>query len=168
MMENRGRVASFDLHESKISLISSGASRMSLDIISSGITDATEGRSELFGMADRVICDVPCSGLGVLAKKPDLRYKDLKSFEELSALQYSILTVSAKYLKVGGELLYSTCTINPAENEDNVRRFVEENPSFSFVDFEVGNLKSKNGMLTLYPHIHKTDGFFISKIKRNI
>ncbi|MBO5315359.1 MAG: 16S rRNA (cytosine(967)-C(5))-methyltransferase RsmB [Clostridia bacterium] len=166
LMENKGEIYSFDLHESKLSLIESGAKRLGLDIINVNVGDATSAVENLLGTADKVICDVPCSGLGVLGKKPDLRYKDEAKVKELPPLQLKILTESAKYLKIGGELLYSTCTLNPDENENVVKAFIEENPSFELVDFKAGGLSSEGGMLTLLPHVHKTDGFFMAKLKR--
>ncbi len=166
LMENNGKIYAFDLHGSKLSLITSGAERLGLSIIKAAERDATAPDEELLGRADKVICDVPCSGLGVLGKKPDLRYKDEESIRALPALQLKILTESAKYLRSGGELLYSTCTLNSEENEDIVNKFLEENSDFLAVDFALGGLKSEGGMLTLLPHIHKTDGFFMAKLKR--
>ncbi len=166
LMENKGEIYSFDLHESKLSLIPSGAKRLGLSIITEQVRDARAPDESLFGKADKVICDVPCSGLGVLGKKPDLRYKDEESLKDLPALQLEILTESAKYLKPGGEIIYSTCTLNTAENEDVVNLFLKEYPDFKAVDFKVGELCSEGGMLTLLPHIHKTDGFFIAKLRR--
>ena len=162
----KGEVHSFDLHESKLSLIRSGAERLSLDMIKVDCRDALDPDSTLFGKADRVICDAPCSGLGVLGKKPDLRYKDLDSIESLADLQYSILSASSKYLKEGGIMVYSTCTLNPSENEDIVNRFISEHPDFEITPFTVGNITAEGGMLTLLPHIHHTDGFFMAKIRR--
>ena len=159
------RIISSDIHQSKLSLIESGAKRLGINSVTVTAHDATVVDESLVGVADRVICDVPCSGLGVIGKKPDLRYKDL-SLDELCDIQYSILKASSVYLKDGGRLLYSTCTLNPKENEENVLRFVEENKDFRLIDFTVGNLSSSGGMLTLLPHIHKTDGFFISLIER--
>ena len=164
----KGEVHSFDLHESKLSLIRSGAERLSLDMIKVDCRDALDPDSTLFGNADRVICDAPCSGLGVLGKKPDLRYKDLDSIESLADLQYSILSASSKYLKEGGIMVYSTCTLNPSENEDIVNRFISEHPDFEITPFTVGNITAEGGMLTLLPHIHHTDGFFMAKIRRKI
>ena len=166
LMGGVGEIFAFDLHESKLSLISEGALRLGFSNIKIAERDATTPDESLFGTADKVICDAPCSGLGVLAKKPDIRYKDENSVRELPSLQLKILTESAKYLKSGGELLYSTCTLNPAENEDVVSEFLRENPEFSAIEFNVGALSSKNGMLTLVPHIHKTDGFFMAKLKK--
>lgn len=160
------KIHSFDLHESKLSLITCGAERLGLDTIEVSQRDATTPDSCLFGMADRVICDAPCSGLGVLGKKPDLRYKDISDTSELSSLQLDILTASASYLKVGGYIVYSTCTLNPIENEQVVARFLEGHSDFELVPFSVGKISAPDGMLTLLPHIHHTDGFFMAKIKR--
>lgn len=166
LMGGRGEIFAFDLHESKLSLISEGAARLGFSNIKIAERDATVPDGSLFATADKVICDAPCSGLGVLSKKPDLRYKEEESIRDLPALQLKILTESAKYLKRGGELLYSTCTLNPSENEDVVSEFLRENSDFEAVDFEVGSLSSRDGMLTLIPYIHKTDGFFMAKLKK--
>ena len=165
ILSGGAEIRSFDLHESKLSLVRDGAIRLGLDLTAEK-RDATEPSPELFGKIDKVICDVPCSGLGVLAKKPDLRYKDTEAMQRLPALQSEILKSSARYLKQGGELVYSTCTLNDAENRDVILAFLEENPDFAPVDFTVGALKSEGGILTLLPHVHGTDGFFIAKIKR--
>ena len=166
LMGNEGEIHSFDIHESKLSLIAEGAQRLGIGAIDIDCVDATEGKEELFGAADKVICDAPCSGLGVLAKKPDLRYKSEDAVGELPELQLSILNTSAKYLRVGGELLYSTCTLRREENEEVVEKFLECNPEFTKTDFTVGNIASENGCLTLLPHVHNTDGFFMAKLVR--
>ena len=164
-MQGKGDVTAFDIHESKLSLIESGAKRLGLSV-KTGTQDARSPRRELFGTADRVICDALCSGLGVLWKKPDLRYKSEESVRELPALQYEILTASSQYLKVGGRMIYSTCTLLPEENGGVFDRFLKENKNFKPVDFSLGDLKSEGGRITLYPHIHGTDGFFVSLIER--
>ena len=161
-----GSVVSCDLHESKLPLIESGADRLGIVNISVHKNDATLPRVEFSGAFDRVICDVPCSGLGVLGKKADLRYNAVDTMEHLPAIQYDILNTSADYVRVGGTLVYSTCTLNPRENGDNVLRFLAENDSFVAVDFTVGELKSEGGMMTLLPHVHGTDGFFIARLQR--
>ena len=166
LMNDRGRVISFDLHESKLSLIRDGAKRLGLTSIEAGQCDATSPRTELFGTADKVICDVPCSGLGVLGKKPDLRYKDQDSIDALPALQLDILRASVNYLKAGGEIIYSTCTLNPQENEEVVRAFLSMSEDFAPIDFTVGGISSEGGMLTLLPHVHRTDGFFVAKLRK--
>ncbi len=159
-------ITSFDIHESKLSLITSGSDRLGLRRISASRQDATESKEELYASFDRVICDVPCSGLGVLSKKADMRYRDESGMRELPALQFRILEQSAKYLNTGGTLVYSTCTLNPEENERVVERFLSLNEEFALCDFSIGDLSSECGMLTLYPHIHNTDGFFIAKIQK--
>ncbi len=161
-----GCVYSFDIHESKLSLIEEGARRLGLSNIKVGVNDAERPSDELIGQMDRVICDVPCSGLGVLAKKPDLRYKDLSALKTLPKLQYSILEASVRYLKTGGIIGYSTCTLNPDENEKVTDRFIEEHPDFEYVTREVAGIGCVNGKLTLYPHIHGTDGFYISIMRK--
>ena len=166
LAENKSEIHSFDLHESKLSLIESGMDRLGITCISVSARDALQPDGSLVGRVDRVICDAPCSGLGVLGKKPDLRYKDSAAMTQLPPLQYDILTASAKYLKVGGELVYSTCTLNPDENERVVSKFLSENPDFESVPFAVGGISCEGGMLTLLPHVHSTDGFFVAKIRR--
>lgn len=166
LMGDDGEVYSFDIHESKLSLVRLGAERLSLGSIKVDCVDAENPREDLLGTADKVICDVPCSGLGVLGKKPDIRYKSEESANELPTLQLSILTASSKYLKIGGEILYSTCTLRREENEEVVENFLKCNPNFAKVDFSVKNLTSTDGTLNLVPHIHNTDGFFIAKLKR--
>ena len=160
-----GSVIAFDLHESKISLINNAARKLGLPV-SAVARDALSPDESLFGKADKVICDAPCSGLGVMAKKPDLRYKDISAADKLPELQYSILLASSLYLKAGGAMVYSTCTLNKRENEEVVSKFISENPDFYLEDFTVGTLSSLGGMLTLYPHIHNTDGFFIARLRK--
>ena len=160
-----GKVYAFDLHASKLSLIKDSAERLGLSNIEVGELDATLGAPELLGKADRVICDVPCSGLGVFSKKPDLRYKDIDTTEDLPALQYEILKKSAQYLKTGGVLVYSTCTLDPKENELVTDKFISETDGFTYEDFDVCDLKCK-GKITLLPHVHGTDGFYIAKLRK--
>ena len=166
LSENKGEIISYDLHKSKLSLIEDSANRLSLSSVSVSERDATCPDESLYGRADKVICDVPCSGLGVLRKKPDLRYKSKEGIDALPALQYEILKSSVKYLKDGGVILYSTCTVNPEENEGVVERFLRENEGYTPLDFNLSGLHSENGRLTLYTHIHNTDGFFIALIKK--
>lgn len=165
-MKNRGEIYSFDLHENKLSLVRSGADRLKISIIKTATCDGRNFLPEFEGKADRIICDVPCSGFGVLAKKPELRYKNPEESASLPKIQRDILENACKYLKQGGTLIYSTCTILPDENEKNIECFLSEHPDFALVPWNVGEIVSENGMLTLLPHIHKTDGFFIAKLKR--
>ena len=165
-MKNRGEVRSFDLHKSKLSLIEKGSERLGIDIIKAEERDGRKPDESLFGMADRVLCDVPCSGLGVIAKKPEIRYKDIEEFKRLPEIQYAILSSSANYVKRGGYLVYSTCTVLPRENCENVKRFLDEHVEFVAVDFEVGGKRSEGGMLSLSPDTDGCDGFFVAKMKR--
>lgn len=165
-MQNKGEIYSFDLHKSKLSLIEKSAQRLGIDIISVAERDARSPDEKLLGTADRVLCDVPCSGLGVMAKKPEIRYKKLADFERLPEIQLEILKKSSAYVKVGGVLVYSTCTVLPEENEQNVNAFLSSHPEFETVDFCVGGKQSERGMMSLSPDEDGTDGFFIAKMMR--
>ncbi len=149
-MENCGEVYSFDLHQNKLSLVDKGAKRLGIDIIKTKECDARKPFEELFSTADAVIADVTCSGLGIIAKKPDIKYKEKSEIERLPEIQYAILSSSAKYLKKGGRLLYSTCTLNPEENERVVDRFLKENPDF----------KREGSPTTIFAEDGFEDGFF--------
>lgn len=172
-MENRGEVHSFDLHKSKLSLITSGAERLGLTVVTANERDARHPDPDLLGKCDRVLCDVPCSGLGVIAKKPEIRHKDLTESARLPAIQAAILEASAGYLKSGGVLVYSTCTVLPAENQDVVSDFLANHPEFEPYDFTfpakdeaVADIVSEGGMVTLLPDANRTDGFFIARLRR--
>lgn len=165
-MNNFGRVISCDLHKSKLSLIESGAKRLSLDIIETHEMDGRVRCEEYIELADGVLCDVPCSGLGVMGKKPEIRYKDLNGIERLPDIQLDILKNASGYVKKGGVLVYSTCTVLPCENELNIERFLDGNDNFVREDFTVGDIKSHDGYIRLDPDIHKTDGFFVCKMRR--
>ena len=137
-MKNTGRVFSSDLHESKLSLIRDGAKRLSIKIISASAHDARTPDPSLLGKCDRVLCDVPCSGYGVIGKKPELRYKDPAETAALPDIQLGIALASADLVKPGGVLVYSTCTLFPEENEGNVARFLAVRPDFAPEGFSVG------------------------------
>ena len=164
-----GKIYSCDLHDSKLPLIEKGAKRLGFEMIQTICHDATTPIPELKNKAQRVICDVPCSGLGVVSKKPEIRYKDIAEVKALPELQYRILCASSEYLSEDGILVYSTCTINKKENEEIVKRFISEHPSFEAVDFsfvsEDLSFTSQNGCLTLLPN-EWHDGFFVAKIQR--
>ncbi|MCL2044900.1 MAG: 16S rRNA (cytosine(967)-C(5))-methyltransferase RsmB [Oscillospiraceae bacterium] len=167
-MENTGHILACDLNQKKLIAINEGQNRLNITIVETSVMDGSTYHSELMGKADVVLADVPCSGIGVIRKKPDIRYKDPITFTALTNLQKSILSNVSKYVKVGGILLYSTCTVLEEENEEIVNAFLDEHPEFSPVSFElpeIGNVSS--GMITLWPHKHGTDGFFICKMRRN-
>jgi 16S rRNA (cytosine967-C5)-methyltransferase len=159
------RVHSFDLHENKISLIRRGAEALGIETLTAAAQDARTASPEATGLFSRVICDVPCSGYGVLAKKPDIRYKPVSTAAGLPPIQRDILRAAAACTAPGGVLVYSTCTLLPEENEEQIRAFLSENPSFSLLPFTVGALQC-DGMLTLTPAEHGTDGFFIAKLQK--
>jgi len=164
-MNNEGEIVSCDLHASKLPLVEKGAKRLGIKIIKTLENDSSEKKPEFEGRFDRIICDVPCSGFGVIAKKPEIRYKDLRESLELPDLQLKILEASATALKSGGTLVYSTCTILPSENEENVNKFLSAHPEFEAVSFECGTHRAHNGMLTLWPY-EETDGFFMAKLTK--
>ncbi len=165
-MNNKGKILAFDLHKSKLKLIEKSAERLGIDIITADERDGRIFDGSLENKADRVLCDVPCSGLGVMGKKPEIRYKDIKEFERLPNIQYDILENNAKYLRVGGILVYSTCTLLPEENEMNVKKFLSRHEDFAPEDFTAGGRESVGGMMALCPDTDNTDGFFIAKLKR--
>ena len=170
-MANEGKLWAFDLHRSKLPLIEEGARRFGCTIIEAAVQNALQPRAKLRGKVDFLLCDTPCSGLGVAAKKPDVRRKGEKEVKELPELSYAILDASAAYLRAGGRMVFSTCTLRRAENEEVAERFLREHPDFQPEDFvfraEDGReLRSENGMLTLLPHITGTDGFFLSRFRR--
>ena len=158
LMNNSGSITSRDLHASKPPLITSGAKRLGILIIT------TEERDSSIP-ADKIICDVPCSGLGVAAKKTEIKYRPLEVNAELPPLQYKILCAVSESLEVSGTLVYSTCTILPEENENIVDKFLSEHPDYEAVPFAVGEHNAPSGKLTLLPTAEH-DGFFISKITR--
>lgn len=167
MMNNTGRVCSFDIYENRLGLISSAAQRLGAANIVTGVNDGSVLNKSL-PKADKILCDVPCSGLGILRKKPEIRYKKKAEVDKLPDLQYSILCISSTYLKPGGTLVYSTCSLNPAENENVVSRFLDQNKDFEAVKALPG-LKRPCGdtdFISLMPHIHGCDGFFIAKFRR--
>lgn len=166
MLKGTGKVLAFDLHEHRASLIREGAERLKLTNVTALTGDALVHNAELEG-ADRILCDVPCSGLGVIRKKPEIRYKKTDDLDELYDIQYRILCNAASYLKKGGELVYSTCTLNKKENDDIIDRFLNENSDFEGVPFmedagePFGSYKAVLGSCG-----PDSDGFFISKIRR--
>ena len=165
-MENRGELVSCDLHKSKISLIESGARRLGISILRAECRDGRELVASDENAYDRVLCDVPCSGLGVLAKKPDIRHRAMDGTEALCRTQRAILDTASHYVKAGGTLCYSTCTLNPMENEEAVREFLSCHSEFEATDFTLGPIRSKNGMYTFFPGPISTDGFFVALMKR--
>ena len=169
-MNGQGSITSCDVHAHKIQLIAKGAERLGLSNITAQQQDATVFCPQWEEKMDTVIADVPCSGLGIIRKKPDIRYKDLSSMAELPALQRKILVNVARYVRPGGLLLYSTCTLVRAENEGVVEAFLRTHPDFNTEPLPLPAPFSKNesGMLTLVPGEYDTDGFFICRLRRKV
>ena len=167
-MDNQGEVISCDLHPHKKKLIQAGADRLGLSIIKPMTADGKVRREEWVSAFDLVLVDAPCSGLGVIRKKPDIRYKDPKPLEDLPQVQQAILENAAGYVKPGGVLMYSTCTILPRENEEIVSAFLEKHPEFVREAFELPGASGRveAGEITLWPQVHQTDGFFICKLRK--
>lgn len=147
-MENEGSILSCDLHENKLKRIREGAQRLGITCIETAAVDGRAFREEWAGKFDVVICDVPCSGLGIIRKKPDIRYKDAQEFSALPELQRAILENSARYVKRGGLLVYSTCTILPEENEQVTDGFLKAHDEFTYEAFSLPNGVSAPGHLT--------------------
>ena len=166
-MQGKGSLTSCDIYEHKLKRIQEGAARLGLPNIRTELQDASAFRAEWAESADTVLCDVPCSGLGIIRKKPETRYKDPDEIAKLPALQLAILENCARYVKPGGTLVYSTCTILQRENEDVVRAFLAAHPEFAPAPWSHPVCGGRaDGMVTLLPPEHDTDGFFIAKLKR--
>ncbi len=148
LMQNKGEIVSCDLYPQRVELIEKSAKRLGLSIIKTKVSDATV-YDEGLGEFDYILCDAPCSGLGVIRRKPDIKYKAFEEFDSLCEIQLKILKNAVKYLKKGGKLLYSTCTLRKKENEDIVNAFLSENKDFKC---EYSH--------TFMPHTDGTDGFY--------
>ena len=166
MMANRGKIYSYDLYDGKVSMINQGAERLGLTIVNADVQDATVYNPKI-PMADKVLCDTVCSGLGVIRRKPEIKYKDEKEFEELPRLQKAILEVSARYVKVGGTLVYSTCTLSRAENDEVAQEFASTHSEFSPIVQPIPYAGAENSpMRTFFPEEDGGDGFFTAAFRR--
>ena len=155
LMQNRGRIIAADIYDTKLEHIAQNAERLGIKIIEPKLIDARQIGDMFPARADKVLVDAPCSGLGVLRRKADLRWKKtLTELDGLPALQEEILSSAAKCLKPGGILLYSTCTITRRENLDVVEKFLSTHEDFQLVEVQ-----------TLLPHVTNTDGFFAAKLQ---
>lgn len=164
-MEDGGKIYDFDLHESKLSLITETAAKLGITSIEAAAHDGRTPVEALVGKCDFVICDVPCSGLGVLAKKPDIRFHADTLPQTAAIAAREILCASSAYLRIGGRLLFSTCTLTHIENDENFAAFLASHENFAPTDFTLGDLQSQKGALTLLPNGER-DGFFISLATR--
>ena len=171
-MQNQGFVVSGDLHDHKCRAMTERVQRFGFNCITVRQRDASQSPNEdELGIYDRVVCDVPCSGTGVIRRKPEIRYKTPEEFTDLPALQLQILQQAAKLVKVGGVLQYSTCTLRPEENEEVVAAFLAQNEDFEPRVLPLGRCFEQSGLpvsyqITLFPHIHGSDGFFVAGFTR--
>lgn len=170
-LNNTGRILAFDIHRNKLDLIRSTAYRLGIKNIVLGENDGSVYNEKLDSLGDIVLLDVPCSGLGIMRRKPDIKLnKEETDIIKLNKIQKDILKNGARYVKSGGQLVYSTCTIDKRENIDIIKWFLSENKDFNLVSIG-GKLASEDGLnhlnqgyLDLYPHVNGTDGFFIAKM----
>ncbi len=151
IMENEGTIYSFDLYDHKVKLLNDGAERLGIDIIKASIGDASVYNPDL-PKADKILCDVPCAGLGVIRRKPEIKYKDFGFVDKLCELQYNILNNASLYLKDKGVIMYSTCSLSKKENQAVCERFLDEHKEFK-----------NGGMVTVEPSAN-CDGFFYAKL----
>lgn len=171
-MSDRGKIFSCDLYDHKLKLIKDNARRLGINSIVTLKRDGASSEVPL-PIADKILCDVPCSGLGILSRKPEIRYKDNLITDDLPELQYKILCKSAEYLANGGRLVYSTCTLNPEENNKNAKRFLDEHTDFYGVKIKLPEtikraFEEKDYELTLMPHTAGTDGFYIAVFGKKV
>lgn len=166
MMENDGRIISCDIHEHKLKLINDTAKRLGIDIVETHLRDGAD-KNAVLPEADKILCDVPCSGFGVTGKKPEIKYKNQEEIASLPDLQLEILLNSAQYLKKGGKLVYSTCTLLPEENIEVCRKFLEEKTNFRSVHIDDEIKGKRDGeAITVLPYDYDCDGFFIAAFER--
>ncbi len=164
-IKNKGQVFAFDVSESKISTINENAKRLGIDVIKASVSDSTKVYKEYFGKADYLLVDAPCSGLGIIRKKPDIKYlRKPQDVGQLSDISLSILNSCADYLKSGGDMVFSTCTTSYEENEAVLFEFLENHPGFHLK--KINCTKENKGYMTLYPHCDDCDGFFISLLTK--
>jgi len=166
-MDNKGTIYAFDVYEHKIKLINDNAKRLGIDICKATLQDSSVLNEEYIEKADCVLVDAPCSGLGIIGRKPDIKYqRRVTDIHQLAELSFKILSSAARYVKPGGTLVFSTCTIERTENEEVVNKFIEKfGDEFYFERINEID-KENNGYLTLYPNTDGTDGFFICKLKK--
>ncbi len=168
--KGNAHIISCDIHAHKTQILQKGAQRMGFSQMEACLQDASQLNPQWKGKMDAVICDVPCSGYGIIRKKPDIREKDPDSMKELPSLQLAILMNQAAYVKPGGVLMYSTCTLVRRENEGVVEKFLKQNPEFYTEKLTLPDSFPENtsGMLTLVPGQYDTDGFFICRLRRKL
>ncbi|AVQ37167.1 16S rRNA (cytosine(967)-C(5))-methyltransferase RsmB [Clostridium sporogenes] len=170
IINNKSKVYAYDVHQNKLSLIEENAKRLGIKNIETDVCDAAVFNKELKEIAHRVLMDVPCSGLGIIRKKPEIKWtKNEKEIKNIIDIQRKIMNNGASYLKKGGILLYSTCTLNKEENEENINWFLKKHKNFKIEHLYYGDVDNiiyhKEGFVSILPN-DKMDGFFIAKLKK--
>lgn len=156
LMENKGRVDAWDIHPHRVRLVEEAAKTLGIDIIKANVKNATEYTTAFNGHYDRILLDVPCTGIGVIRKKPDIKWtRKVEDIDEMAEIQAQILDTCSEYLRTGGRLVYSTCTVFKRENEEQIERFLMKHTEYKLLE-----------KINLYPHINDTDGFFIAVLQR--
>ena len=171
-MQNKGKIEAWDIHEHRVKLVQNTAERLGINIIYAKAQDATKFNENLVGKFDKILLDVPCLGLGVIKRKPDIKWKRKKEdIKEITKIQKAILNNCSKYLKKNGELVYSTCSILKEENEDIIEEFLKENSQYEICKENEKNYENiaifgeKDKYINLYPS-QENDGFFICKLQK--
>lgn len=169
LLENTGKVLAFDLHKNKLGLIKENCKRLGIKNVELKQMDATKIDVNLIGAGDKILLDVPCSGLGIIKRKPEIKWnKNREELKEIVKVQREIMENAWQYLKQGGTMVYSTCTLNKEENEQNIEWFLNKHKNCTLEKVFIGNgdnLRYENGMLTVLPNEYM-DGFFIAKLKK--
>ncbi|AKL95534.1 ribosomal RNA small subunit methyltransferase B [Clostridium aceticum] len=172
LMKNKGKILARDIHQHKLSLVEKNAKRLGVNIIKVEKFNGKDLDHELLNTADKVLVDAPCSGLGIIRRKPEIKYrKEADVIDVITEMQLKILINASKYVKSGGELLYSTCTIDPNENHKVIEKFLNISSEYELIDISQQYASMLPGsheekMIQLYPNVHGTDGFFICKLKK--
>lgn len=171
LMENKGEIIASDIYEARLKNVDALAKKLGITIIKTVVRDASCVDENLIGKADKILADVPCSGLGIIRRKPDIKYKEnITNFSELNEIQESILNAAYRYLKKGGAMVYSTCTINKSENIELINKFLDSHPDMKLDKIEshhiMGEVAENEGFIKIYPHRHHSDGFFVCRMKK--
>ncbi len=173
LMQNRGKIIATDVYESRLKSVDFLSNALGIDIIKTKTADATVIEKELIGKADKVLADVPCSGLGIIRRKPDIKYKEnITDFAEINEIQSKILYTAYRYLKSGGVLVYSTCTINPKENLELIKKFLAEHNDIKLDKIDSTHITGKakemgeKGYIEIFPDKDMSDGFFVCRLKK--
>jgi 16S rRNA (cytosine967-C5)-methyltransferase len=170
ILQNTGKVLAYDIHESKLGLIKENCERLGVTNVEVGVNDATKLNSDLIASSDRILIDVPCSGIGIIRKKPEIKWNKARTdLREIIPIQRDIMENAWQYLKTGGIMIYSTCTLNQEENEENIDWFVNKHKDCNVKKIFIGKqdnlIYNKNGSLTILPN-ESMDGFFVAKLEK--